>query len=66
MTDTVAARRTLEVVVQQLGTNPELVERAERDRDQSQEAATFFLEMAAPTDAKKRAHSKFFTWGAFQ
>ena len=54
MKDTEAARRALEVAVQQLGTNPALVERAERDRDQSQEAATFFLEMAAPTDAKKR------------
>lgn len=54
MKDTEAARRALEVAVQQLGTNPALGERAERDRDQSQEAASFFLEMAAPTDTKKR------------
>ena len=53
-----AARQTLEVAGQLMGTNPALVERAERDRDRSREIVTGLLGMMEDTqkqDALVRA-----------
>ena len=48
-----AAREALEVAGQLMWTNPALVERAERERNQSREALTDILRMAVPTDTER-------------
>ena len=54
MTEAEAARRALDVAGQLMGTHPARVERAERDRDRSQEGVTDILEMVVPTKTEKQ------------